>query len=78
MEQRARHHAPLPAAGAPAAVATTPEVIGYGAILASAEYRRRTVILLAMWFCAYITIYAFSAGFTSVLAALHYRRRKPG
>ena len=72
MEQRARRHAPLPPASAPLAVATTPEVIGYGAILASAEYRRRTLVLLAMWFCSYITIYAFSAGFTSVLAALHY------
>ena len=72
MERHARRHGSLPAVGAPAAVATTPDVLGYGAILGHAEYRRRTLILLAMWFSSYITVYAFAAGFTSVLAALHY------
>ncbi|HEX4262288.1 MAG TPA: MFS transporter, partial [Acetobacteraceae bacterium] len=72
MERHASRRGTLPAPVPPVARATTREALAYRAILGSAEYRRRTLILLAMWFSSYITVYAFAAGFTSVLAALRY------
>ncbi|MCU4161885.1 MFS transporter [Acidiphilium sp. AL] len=73
MEDRAHAISPLPPV--PESVAPPPaadEAMPYSAIFRNAIYRKRTLLLLAMWFCAYITIYAFSAGFTTLLSALHY------
>ena len=45
---------------------------GFGAIFSSGKYVGRVVLLLAMWFFAYVTVYTIGAGMTSVLAALGY------
>jgi MFS transporter, putative metabolite:H+ symporter len=78
MERRAERHVRLAPVKATRPVAATPDLLGYAAILTSPEYRRRTLILLAMWFLSYVTIYAFAAGFTSVLAALGYSPPEAG
>lgn len=46
--------------------------MGYMEIITTPEYLRRTLILLVMWFLAYITVYMIAAGFTSVLTSLGY------
>ena len=78
MERRAERHAPLGPIKATLPVVARPDLLGYTAILTSPEYRRRTLVLFAMWFLSYITIYAFAAGFTSVLAALAYSPPQAG
>ncbi|MGH9103713.1 MAG: MFS transporter [Acidimicrobiales bacterium] len=44
----------------------------YQEIFTSPRYLRRVALLLAVWFIGYITVYAYAAGFTSLLVALHY------
>lgn len=44
----------------------------YSSIFKNPVYRRRFVILVFTWLIGYVTIYAFSAGFTSVLTSMHY------
>jgi MFS family permease len=83
MERRAERHGSLAPVKetlpiAATSIAATSDLLGYAAILTSPEYRRRSMILLAMWFFGYITIYAFAAGFTSVLAALGYAPPEAG
>ena len=73
MEARAHAISPLPpipepVAAPPAAVERLP----FAAIFHNKDYRTRTFLLLAMWFSAYITVYAFAAGFTTLLSALGY------
>ena len=73
MESRAHEISPLPPVAEP--VAPPPaagERMPFAAIFHNPTYRSRTLLLLAMWFCAYITVYSFAAGFTTLLAALHY------
>ncbi|MDE2006043.1 MAG: MFS transporter [Rhodospirillales bacterium] len=73
MEARAHAISPLPPVAEP--VAPPPaadERMPYAAIFHNPTYRARTLTLLAMWFCAYITVYSFAAGFTTLLAALGY------
>ncbi len=73
MEARAHAISPLPPVAEP--VAPPPpadERMPFAAIFHNPIYRRRTLMLLAMWFLAYITVYSFAAGFTTLLAALHY------
>ncbi|MDA3890004.1 MAG: MFS transporter [Allgaiera sp.] len=41
-------------------------------------YLRRVILLLAIWFVGYITVYGFAAGFTSVLTSLHYAPPEAG
>jgi len=48
------------------------QALPYAAIFHNRTYRNRTLLLLAMWFCAYITVYAFAVGFTTLLSALGY------
>ncbi|HUC17577.1 MAG TPA: MFS transporter [Acetobacteraceae bacterium] len=71
MEARARAIAPLPAPP----VFTPPQVadeLPFRAILRNRVYLRRTILLVCMWFSAYVTVYSFAAGFTTLLAALGY------
>ena len=73
MEARAHAISPLPPVAEP--VAPPPaadQALPYAAIFRNATYRNRTLLLLAMWFCAYITVYAFAVGFTTLLSALGY------
>ncbi len=73
MEARAHAVSPLPPVAEPVAPApAVGERMPYAAIFRNPTYRKRTMILLAMWFSAYITVYSFAAGFTTLLAALHY------
>jgi putative MFS transporter len=41
-------------------------------------YLRRAILLFWLWFVGYITVYAFAAGFTSVLASLKYSPPEAG
>jgi MFS family permease len=41
-------------------------------VLSNRVYLIRVVQLLAVWFLAYVTVFGFSAGFTSILASLKY------
>jgi MFS transporter, putative metabolite:H+ symporter len=78
MEKRASRHGPLPEPDLDAVDAALAEPVR---LPASATYRelfrnplyvRRIVVLLVMWFTAYITVYSYGAGFTSVLTGLKY------
>lgn len=44
----------------------------YRHILGNATYLGRTVLLVLMWFIAYMTVYGIAAGLTSILASLGY------
>lgn len=74
MEKRASLQGPLAAPDLALAPARIPEAsaTAFGSLLRSPLYLRRLVILLVMWFAGYITVYAFAAGFTTVLTSLHY------
>jgi MFS family permease len=45
---------------------------GFAAIFSNPTYLRRVVLLLVLWFFAYVTVYSIGAGLTTVLAALGY------
>jgi MFS family permease len=71
MEARARRHGPL----ADPVITEEPPVApqsGYGELFTTPRYLRRIIVLLLMWFTAYVTVYGFSSGFTSVLTVLKY------
>ncbi|MBV9197509.1 MAG: MFS transporter [Solirubrobacterales bacterium] len=46
--------------------------LAFSALFANRMYARRVVQLLAVWFLAYVTVFSFSAGFTSMLTSLKY------
>ena len=48
------------------------EMMPYSAILGDPMSLGRIFVLFAMWFVAYITVYSFGAGFTTILASLAY------
>ena len=74
MEVVAAKHGPLPAPPDDVPVdQTTPESsLAFGALFSNRMYTRRVITLLAVWFLAYVTVFGFSAGFTSMLVALKY------
>jgi MFS transporter, putative metabolite:H+ symporter len=78
MERHAQRRHPLPAplpepaAAEPAAAEPAAARLPYRELFTSPVYLRRIVVLLAAWLTAYITVYGFSSGFTSVMAGLHY------
>jgi MFS transporter, putative metabolite:H+ symporter len=72
MEQRASIRTVLPPVQAPAAVRIDVEMLPYSALLNDRMYLGRIIVLFAMWFVAYITVYSFGAGFTTILASLNY------
>ncbi len=51
---------------------------GFGAIFSNPRYLGRVVLLLALWFFAYATVYSIGAGLTTVLAALGYAPPEAG
>jgi MFS transporter, putative metabolite:H+ symporter len=74
-EMEARAHAINPLPPVPEQIPPLPpkdEAMPFGAIFRNAVYRNRTLLLTAMWFLAYITVYSFAAGFTTLLTALHF------
>jgi MFS transporter, putative metabolite:H+ symporter len=76
MEERASRRGPLPEPEPVDAAPSEPVQLAakatYGELFRNPLYVRRIVVLLAMWFAGYITVYSFGAGFTSVLTGLKY------
>jgi MFS transporter, putative metabolite:H+ symporter len=72
MEAIAESHAALRSVERAAAVSIAPAALPCAAILRDPKYLRRTILLTAMWFVSYITVYSFAAGFTTLLVALKY------
>lgn len=72
-ELRARRRGPLPE---PTAELTLPEHTtgraAYRELLGEARYRRRVLLLTAMWFTGYATVFAYSTGSTVVLTSLGF------
>jgi MFS family permease len=52
--------------------------VPYRDLFTNALYVRRMILLFIMWFIAYITVYAYATGFTSVLVSLHYSPPEAG
>jgi len=73
MEARAQAISPLPPV--PQQIPPAPpadDALSFAAIFRNRLYRNRTLMLTTMWFLAYITVYSFAAGFTTLLAALKF------
>ena len=52
---------------------TTPDSSrAFGALFENRVYARRVIQLLGVWFLAYVTVFGFTAGFTSMLVSLNY------
>ena len=74
MEERASRRGELP----PVPDDVTVEIpapggyVSFGHVLGNATYRKRVLVLVSVWFFAYVTVFAISAGGTSLLTALHY------
>lgn len=80
MEVVAAKHGPLPPVEGDVPVdQTTPESsTAFRAIFGHRVYVRRMIQLLAVWFLAYVTVFSFSAGFTSMLSSLNYQPSEAG
>jgi MFS transporter, putative metabolite:H+ symporter len=74
MEVVAAKHGPLPAVNEdiPLEQESPQRRLAFSALLGNRTYLRRVIQLLAVWFLAYVTVFAFSAGFTSMLTSLKY------
>jgi MFS family permease len=75
LEQRATRRGPLPepevvAADLPRHEATTSEA--YRELFTNPTYRNRMLVLVAMWFFGYATVFAYSTSSTSILTGLHF------
>lgn len=72
-DARARATSPLPPV--PQQIPPAPptdDALSFTTIFRNRLYRNRTLMLSTMWFLAYITVYSFAAGFTTLLAALKF------
>ena len=79
MEAVAERHGPLPAARDDVPVGEGPGTgLPFAAVLADRRYLRRVIQLLVMWFLAYVTVFAFAAGFTTILTSLKYTPPQAG
>ncbi len=78
MERRASSRISLPAVERPTVVRIDSEMLPYSAILGDPMYLGRVLLLFVMWFVAYITVYSFGAGFTTILASLNYPPSEAG
>lgn len=73
MEQRALSRlSSLPPVAEELPVVTNEKGVTYIELLGNPIYLRRTIVLLLMWFVAFITVYGIGAGLTTVLATLNY------
>jgi MFS family permease len=75
LEARAERRGPLPEPRVADAVPAEREestAEAYRELLHSARYRRRMLVLVAMWFFGYATVFAYSTSSTSILTALHF------
>ena len=79
MEDMASLRGPLP----PITEQVEPPAIGepaipYSAIFSNPLYLKRTILLMAMWFISYVTVYTYAAGMTSILVSLHFAPPEAG
>jgi putative MFS transporter len=74
MEARAQKRGPLATPDVSAVPTTTPIAsrIPFADIFKNPIYLRRVILLFVMWFIAYITVYGFATGFSTVLVSLKY------
>jgi len=74
MEQRAARRGALaePDYDIPQEAVTPPSPVPYSTLFTNPLYRKRILLLFALWFIGYITVYSYASGFTSVLSALKY------
>jgi putative MFS transporter len=73
MEQRAlKRISDLPPVGSELHIHDAQVKVTYMEILGNPLFRRRTIVLLLVWFVGLITVYAIGAGLTVVLATLGY------
>ncbi len=74
METRATRRGPLDEPDVSKVPSSTPVAtkVPYGDIFKNPVYLRRMLLLFVMWFIAYITVYGFATGFTTVLVSLKY------
>lgn len=72
MERRAEQRRPLPPIVEAPGPIEPPAKVPYRTIFSDARYRNRTLILLAMWFFSYVTVYSLASGFTTLLVSLKY------
>jgi MFS family permease len=80
MERAAAEHGPLPepAADVPVEESVPQGHLPFRELFTNNTYVRRIVLLVTMWFVGYVTVYAFSAGFTSMLTSLGYKPPEAG
>jgi putative MFS transporter len=81
MEQRASRNGPLAEPVQEDGPVDTQVEGGYKAfshVLGNRTYLLRFFVLVFMWFFAYVTVFGFSAGGTSLLTALHYPPSEAG
>lgn len=73
MEAKASRRGPLAEPTVyPGFTVRPPAKMPYGELLTTSRYLRRAVLLLLVWLTGYLTVYAYAAGFTSVLTGLKY------
>ncbi|HEX4012235.1 MAG TPA: MFS transporter [Solirubrobacteraceae bacterium] len=76
MEQRASRRRRLPPVsdddGGGAGVQAGGGYAAFAHVLGNRTYRRRVIVLTAVWFFAYVTVFAISAGGSALLTSLHY------
>src|SRR3954453_11377681 len=82
MERKASRHGPLPeprfAREAEAEIDSAHGHMPYRTVLGNPMYLRRVLLLVVVWLTGYVTVYGFSAGFTSVLTAQGYEPPEAG
>jgi MFS family permease len=74
LEARALRRGPLPepAAAIPPAEHEKPLGQAYRELYSDGRYRRRTLLLVAMWFTGYATVFSYSTGSTVILTGLDF------
>src|SRR4051812_30660853 len=84
MERVAARHGALPEPRFARESEVAPEVdsahghMPYRTVLGNPMYLRRVLLLVVVWLTGYVTVYGFSAGFTSVLTAQGYAPPEAG
>lgn len=78
MEQSAERHGPLPEPVPDTSADVAEGKMPYRDLFSMPLYVKRAVLLLVVWLLGYVTVYAFGAGFTSLLTSLKYKPPEAG